>query len=167
MRLYNQYGNKKRQSNDREDKAIDYKNLLFNEDSLYSTDKDLIAYYYVDNKAKIAAFLELTRIEKYPDQVPPNSYFESILARYRKDSQKEISDILSSACDAPTIIIAMSLNLNHFYLYNLTKDNNKWYYQDVVKHLKWHYSIRNMTPPNNLEDKYSAKNVLEEIYKNG
>jgi hypothetical protein len=68
-------------------------------------------------------------LEKYPDQIPPAGYFQSIVDRYRSDSQKEIGDIMSKGCGAPTIIIAMSLNLENFYLYNLTKDNNMWYSQ--------------------------------------
>jgi len=167
MRKYNQYGNKKRQNNDREDKSIDYKNLIYNEDSLYSTDRDLIVYKYVNNMAKIVAFLELTRIEKYPNETPPSGYFEAILNRFRKDSQKQIGDILSKACGAPTIIIAMSLDLQRFYLYNLTKDDNKWHTQNVIEHLKWHYKIRDMIAPNHLEDKYTQKNVLEVIYGHG
>lgn len=167
MRKYNQYGNKKRQKNDREDKSIDYKNLIYAENSLYSTDKDLIVYKYVNGKAKIVAFLELTRIEKYPNEVPPSGYFQSIVNRYRSDSQKEISNVLSEACNAPTIIIAMTLNLQNFYLYNLTKDDNKWHAQDVIKHLKWHYKIRDMLPPEDLKDKYFQKNVLEVLYNNG
>ena len=74
---------------------------------------------------------------------------------------------MSKGCGAPTIIIAMSLNLQNFYLYNLTKDNNIWYRQDVTKHLKWHYKIRDMIPPPDLNDKYFQKNVLEVLYKNG
>lgn len=167
MRKYNQYGSKIRQVNDKEDKAIDYKNLIYNERSLYSTDRDLIAYKYANGKAEIVAFLELTRIEKYPDQIPPAGYFQSIVDRYRSDSQKEIGDIMSKGCGAPTIIIAMSLNLENFYLYNLTKDNNMWYSQNTTKHLKWHYKIRDMIPPQDLNDKYFQKNVLEVLYKNG
>ena len=48
MRKYNQYGSKTRQVKDKEDKAIDYKNLIYNERGLYSTDRDLIAYKYVN-----------------------------------------------------------------------------------------------------------------------
>lgn len=167
MRKYNQYGSKTRQVKDKEDKAIDYKNLIYNERGLYSTDRDLIAYKYANGEAKIVAFLELTRIEKYPDEIPPPGYFQSILNRYKSDSQKAIGDIMSKGCGAPTIIIAMSLNLQNFYLYNLTKDNNIWYRQDVTKHLKWHYKIRDMIPPPDLNDKYFQKNVLEVLYKNG
>ena len=35
MRKYNQYGSKTRQVKDKEDKAIDYKNLIYNERGLY------------------------------------------------------------------------------------------------------------------------------------
>lgn len=167
MRKYNQYGNKKRQNSDREDKSIDYKNLIYNENSLYSTDRDLIVYKYVNNLPKIVAFLELTRIEKYPNEIPPDGYFNAILNRFRNDSQKQVGDILSKACEAPTIIIAMSLDLQRFHLYNLTKDDNKWHIQNVVEHLRWHYKIRDMIAPSNLEDKYIQKNVLEVIYNNG
>jgi len=167
MRKYNQYGSKIRQANDKEDKAIDYKNLIYNEKGLYSTDRDLIAYKYINGKAKIVAFLELTRIEKHPNQTPPPEYFQSIVDRYRNDSQKEISDVMSEGCQAPTIIVAMSLNLENFYLYNLTKDNNIWYKQNVIKHLKWHYKIRDMIPPTDLNNKYFQKNILEVLYNNG
>ena len=148
--IVNKYNGKTRQLSSKEDRTYDYRTMLMNEDRLYAIDLDLLCIKYVENKPVYVAGLELTRINDYHNGKPPIDYFISVITRYRQQGQKKLSVDITSKLQCPSIITAFSSDLMHFYLYNLTKDNNKWYYQNRLKHLEWHYFIRNKKIPAEL-----------------
>jgi len=148
--IVNKYNGKTRQLSSKEDRTYDYRTMLMNENRLYAVDQDLICLKYTNNKPVYVASLELTRINDYHNGKPHIDYFIKVITRYREQGQKKLSIDLASRLECPSIITAFSSDLMHFYLYNLTKDNNKWYYQNRLKHLEWHYNIRDKQPPPDL-----------------
>ena len=143
----------------KEDRTYDYRTMLMNENRLYAIDLDLICLKYTNNKPVYVASLELTRINDYHNGKPPIDYFIKVITRYREQGQKKLSIDLASRLECPYIITAFSSDLMHFYLYNLTKDNNKWYYQNRPKHLEWHYKIRDMKVPSDVYEQNKMKPI--------
>ncbi|NBW13023.1 MAG: hypothetical protein EBR82_33890 [Caulobacteraceae bacterium] len=180
--IVNQYGNKARQIQSREDRSYDYKNMLYDEDSLYSIDVDLICIKYERPKIPtIVAGLELTLINNYQSRYdieiiddqewkttvecrPHPNFFKSIMTRYRNQGQGNLSVFIISKHNAPSVIVAFSKDLMHFYLYNLTKDNNKWFYQNKPAHLIWHYKIRNQKIPDDFYKRHKILNTEQESF---
>jgi len=162
----NDYGQKDKQRLDDEDRSAGYRRMIYKENGLYSTDVDLMCIKEQRNKqAEVVAGLELTMISDHTSR-PHNNYFASIMARYRKDGQGKYSIMITGFCKAPSIIVAFSRDLMNFYLYNLTKDNGMWYYQNKLRHLEWHYKIRDVAPPEDLYtknkmDSYQEKFLVE------
>lgn len=180
--ILNQYGNKARQIQSREDRSYDYKNMLYDEDSLYSIDVDLMCVKYErPGVPTIVAGLELTLINNYQSRYdvemiddqewrttietrPSLNFFKSIVTRYRNQGQGKLSVFIASKAGAPSIIVAFSKDLMHFYLYNLTKDNNKWLYQNKISHLRWHYKIRDRAIPDDFHERHKILNRKQESF---
>lgn len=157
--IVNKYNGKTRQLSSKEDRTYDYRTMLMNENRLYAVDQDLICIKYVNNEQVYVASLELTRINDYHNGNPPINYFIKVLTRYREQGQKKLSVDLARRQECASIITAFSSDLMHFYLYNLTKDNNKWYYQNRPKHLEWHYKIRDMKVPPDVYEQNKMKPI--------
>jgi hypothetical protein len=159
--IVNKYNGKTRQLSSNEDRTHDYRTMLMEENRLYAIDLDLICLKYVENKAVYVAGLELTRIGDHHSGDPDINFFIKVINRYRAQGQKKLSVDITSKLHCPSIIVAFSRDLMDFYLYNLTKDDNKWYYQNRLKHLEWHYLIRDREIPKELyKDK---KNDMKSI----
>ena len=162
----NEYGCKDKQRSDNEDRSSGYRNMIHKENGLYSTDVDLMCIKHISNtQFQVMAGLELTLIEDHRGR-PHNNYFARIMARYRRDAQGKYSVHITKCCSAPSIIVAFSRDLMNFYLYNLTKDDNIWCYQNRLRHLEWHYQIRDINPPkklyaDNKMDSYKEKFIVE------
>ena len=166
QKIVGEYNQKIRQREDNEDRSLGYRNMIYAQDKLYCIDLDLACMINLENGLpKMVAGLELTRIGHHKFQ-PRDNYFKAIIRRYRKEAQKKYSIYITGCCGAPSIIVAFSEDLMNFYLYNLTKDNNKWFYQNKLRHLEWHYEIRNMQIPNDLYkknkmDSYQKSFIIE------
>jgi hypothetical protein len=180
--IVNQYGNKARQIQSREDRSYDYKNMLYDEDSLYSIDVDLMCVKYErPGVPTIVAGLELTLINNYQSRYdvemiddqewkttieirPSLNFFKSIVTRYRNQGQGKLSVFITTKAGAQSIIVAFSKDLMHFYLYNLTKDNNKWLYQNKISHLRWHYKIRDRAIPDDFHERHKILNRKQQSF---
>jgi hypothetical protein len=174
--IVNQYGTKARQIQSREDRSYDYKNMLYDEKSLYSIDVDLICIKYERPQVPtVVAGLELTLISGYQstyevevindeewittsESRPSDNFFKKIITRYRTQGQGKLSVFIISKHNAPSIIVAFSKDLMSFYLYNLTKDNGKWLYQNKLAHLEWHYKIRDRQLPSDFYERHKILN---------
>lgn len=157
--IVNKYNGKTRQLSSKEDRTYDYRTMLMEEDHLYAIDLDLICLKYINNKAIYAASLELTRINDYHNGNPPIDFFIKVITRYRQQGQKKLSIDIANRLECDSIIVAFSSDLMHFYLYNLTQDNNKWYYQNRLRHLEWHYKIRDKQTPADLYTTNKMKSI--------
>lgn len=159
--IVNKYNGKTRQLSSKEDRTYDYRTMLMEEDHLYAIDLDLICVKYVKGKPVYVAGLELTRIGDLHNGNPDLGFFRTVVDRYRNQGQKKLSVDITNRLECPSIITAFSRDLMNFYLYNLTKDDNKWFYQNRLRHLEWHYSIRDREVPKEVyEDK---KNNMKSV----
>lgn len=161
QKIVGEYNQKIRQRKDSEDRSLDYRNMIYSQNKLYCIDLDLACMMHLENgEPKMVAGLELTRIGYHRCQ-PRNNYFRAIIRRYRKEAQKKYSVYITGCCRAPSIIVAFSKDLMNFYLYNLTKDNNKWFYQNRLRHLEWHYAIRDREVPKEVYE--DERNKMKSI----
>ena len=166
QKIVGEYNQKIRQRQDNEDRSLGYRNMIYSQDKLYCVDLDLACMIHLENgEPQMVAGLELTRIGDHSFQ-PHDNYFRAIIKRYREQAQKKYSVYMTRCCGAQSIIVAFSEDLMNFYLYNLTKDNNKWFYQNKLRHLEWHYEIRSMQTPydvyeKNKMDSYQKSFIIE------
>jgi hypothetical protein len=164
-KIVNEYGSKVRQRADNEDRTIDYRKFLYEQNGLYAIDQDLICLKIKNHKNIPVAVLELTRIDNYI-WTPSQNYFDSIIYRYCiRDKQRAISVDIAELLRCPVYIVAFSDCIRKFHLYNLTENNGEWIFQNKIEHLEWHYNIRDKEMPYELYEKYKKDLEIEDPFK--
>lgn len=116
---------------DKTDRALAYKESIWDSEG-YCHDADYFRYFFDENgRKRNYAWLEITKRDvEGRSIIPPSSYFDVVLERYRRD---EWLIQTSEELKCPVYIVVYQDDCEYRWVYNFTEDKKKWLFHKSIK----------------------------------